>query len=62
MFYMVDCIKMKDLVYTIALALGTMLIIMAMTIGSLGYLWHLIKPTVEAKELQYLRDTNLTGE
>jgi len=38
---------MKDLLYTIALALGTVLIIMAMTVASIGYLWHLMKPTVE---------------
>ena len=50
---------MKDLIYTIALALGTVLIIMAMTIASIGYLWHLVKPTVESVETQYF-DANIS--
>ena len=41
--------------------IGTILILMAISIVSMYYLWHIIKPTIEAKELQYLRDNNLTG-
>ena len=51
---------MRDIIYTIVLALGTVLIIMAMTIASIGYLWHLVKPTVESVETQYF-DANISS-
>jgi hypothetical protein len=60
MLHMVDSITMRDIIYTMALALGTVLIIMAITIASIGYLWHLVKPTVERTELQLLKDSNGT--
>lgn len=53
---------MKDLFYTLVLALGTVLILTAMSVASIGYLLHIIKPTAERAELQYIKDTNATME
>jgi hypothetical protein len=50
---------MKDLAYTVALAIGTVLILVAISILSVGYLWHIVKPTVEKTEAQYF-DANIS--
>jgi len=51
---------MKNIIYAIALAIGTVLILTAISILSIGYLWHIAKPTVEKSEAQYF-DTNLSA-
>lgn len=43
----------------IVLAVGTVLILLAISIVSVGYLWHLLKPAVERAELKLL-DVNQT--
>ena len=43
-------------------AVGTVLIIMAISIASTAYLWHLVKPTVEATELKYIQQVNSVKE
>jgi len=50
---------MKNIIYTIALAIGTALILTVISILSMGYLWHIVKSTVEKTEAQYF-DTNLS--
>lgn len=43
---------------TLVVAFGTLLVIFAIAIASLGLLWHTIKPTVEATELKILKGLN----
>ena len=52
---------MKDIFYAVALALAPVLILTAISIASIGYLWSMIKPTVEHVELKYLKDINSTN-
>lgn len=50
---------------TLMIALGSVLLLIALSIASVGYIWHLVKPTVENTELQYykdLHDRNTTME
>lgn len=41
---------------TLMIALGAVLLMLALFIASIGYIWHIAKPTVEATELQLLKD------
>lgn len=47
---------------TLITAFGTLLVIFAIAIASLGLLWHTIKPTVEATELKLLQGGNTAKE
>lgn len=46
---------MNSFMYNIVTALGTVLVLIAISIVSIGYLWQLVKPTVERTELQYYK-------
>ena len=48
---------MKDITYNISIVI--VLILTAIYILSMGYLWHIVKSTVEKIEAQYF-DTNLS--
>ena len=41
------------------IAFGTLMILLAFTVVSLGFLWHTIKPLVEKTEIQLL-DANVS--
>lgn len=53
---------MGKLVDSLIVAFGTLLVIFALAIASIGVLWHVMKPTVEKYELKILKDLNGTLE
>jgi uncharacterized BrkB/YihY/UPF0761 family membrane protein len=51
---------MSRLAYTVFIALAPILIIFTISIASIGYLWSMVKPTVESVETQYF-DANISS-
>ena len=47
---------MNKLFDSLLSAIGTVLIILAVSIVSTGYLWYLIKPTIEATEKKIINE------
>lgn len=52
---------MSRILYTVFMAVAPVLVLTAISIASVGYLWSMIKPTVEHAELKYLKDINSTN-